>query len=101
MINQNVLKYETACLDMATEFVNGFYQSNDPDHPVETQEEVLERFVGMDMTGIIELADMYINISNIYTFYDSGATYDEFRDWYWEVVEGKMNINLRNYLKLK
>ena len=100
-----VKNYEKACLDMAVEFVNGFYADFYADcHSVEyteTRQEVLERFVSQDPTGILELCDMWISIGDIYQFYVCGATYQQFVGWYWKTTEGEEKISLKHYLKLK
>lgn len=99
-MNKYALKYKEACLDMAVEFVNGFFLDSDDDKDlVETPQEILERFVSWDPTGILELCDMYLSISDIYDFYRYGATYDQFCSWYWERIENGLKINLKNYLK--
>ena len=97
-----VKNYQKACLDLANTFVNGYYAHFDGEEAVvEPKEYTLERFVSCDSTDIFEFCGMYITVKDIYNFYVEKATYDQFRDWYWEVVEGRMDMNLRNYLKLK
>lgn len=101
-MHKTAQNYEEACLDMAVEFVNGYYDDREGDFAiVESADEVLERFVGQDPTDILELSDMWLNIDDIYDFYRYGATYDQFVDWYWETVEKGLKMNLKHYLKLE
>lgn len=52
---------------------------------------------------VINVSDMYLNLSDIIYALENRVTTNQFLDWYWnywfESIENK--LNLKNYLKLK
>lgn len=92
-------KAKLALIDLVNEFVNDYYKDYDGDYfEPESKQDTFERFACGEVQGIFELSDMFLTINDVFNFYGFDCDFDTFRDWYWDSVENRKQINLRNYI---
>lgn len=90
--NQKVQNYRNSCDELAQEFKETFYYDggNVPDH----------YWVGGIVGGIVDIAGDFWNTEDMATALETeGATYEKLMDWYYKVLEEKMKVNLKNFLR--
>lgn len=77
--------------DICNEYLKEFCDRHDYTyHPCD--------WIGGEVGGIIEIADMFVTMDNIRYDVDNNITVDKFSDWYWNSVEhSELGLKYMNY----
>lgn len=83
--------------------INQFCNEFNVDY-TETLTETKSRFASNNPVDVFEIADMILSIYDVIEYYNSGATLEQFINWYWSDLDNYENkrqrLNFKNYYNL-